>query len=75
VKHNQPKEYQMFGRRKKEQEREPSLKELCDAVAAHPDTVLVAVFDVNDFPLGTDYIDHEYLRDAIYDLVMESANN
>jgi len=54
---------------------EPSLKELCDAVAAHPDSVIVAVFDVNDFPLGTDYIDHEYLRDAIYDLVMESANN
>jgi len=73
-----------FVRRKKQSEavlfdqlagQEPSLKELCDAVAAHPDSVIVAVFDTNDFVGDVDpaAIDHEYLQAAIYRLVMEAA--
>jgi hypothetical protein len=73
-----------FIRRKKQSEavlfdqlagQEPSLRELCDAVAAHPDSVIVAVFDTNDFVGDVDpsTIDHEYLQAAIYRTVMEAA--
>jgi hypothetical protein len=55
---------------------EPSLRELCDAVAAHPDSVIVAVFDRHDFDnesVDATAIDHEYLQEAIYRTVMEAA--
>lgn len=62
-----------FSRKNKQ---EPTLRELCDAVAAHPDSVIVAVFDRNDFegskqdPLN---IDHVQLQQDIYNLVMDAA--
>jgi len=66
----------MFGLKKK-QKQEPTLKELCDAVAEHPDSVIVAVFDRQDFDnesLDPSTIDHAYLGDAIYRLVMAEAS-
>jgi hypothetical protein len=67
--------FKFVRRAKQEQVQEPSLRELCDAVAAHPDSVIVAVFDTNDFVGDVDpaAIDHEYLQAAIYRLVMEAA--
>ena len=59
---------------KQEQAQEPTLRELCDAVAAHPDSVIVAVFETSDFMPGVaESLDHDYLRDAIYDLVKGSV--
>ena len=45
------------------------------SVAAHPDSVIVAVFDTNDFvgDVNPAAIDHEYVGAAIYRLVMEAA--
>ena len=63
----------MFGFKKK---KEPTLKELCDAVAAHPDSVIVAVFDHNDFEreeLDPSTILHDELSADIYHLVMNHA--
>lgn len=75
----------MFGRRKKKSKpvlfdqfagEGPSLHSLCDAVASHPDSVIVAVFDRHDFDdrnLDPSLINHEDLQWAIYDLVMGEA--
>lgn len=62
-----------FSRKNKQ---EPTLRELCDAVAAHPDSVIVAVFDRNDFNGDTDplNIDHVQLQHDIYELVMDAAS-
>ena len=67
--------FKFIRRAKQEQVQEPSLRELCDAVAAHPDSVIVAVFETSDFVGDVDpsTIDHEYLGAAIYRLVMEAA--
>jgi len=67
--------FKFVRRAKQEQVQEPSLRELCDAVAAHPDSVIVAVFDRHDFVGDVDpsTIDHEYLQAAIYRTVMEAA--
>jgi hypothetical protein len=67
--------FKFVRRAKQEQVQEPSLRELCDAVAAHPDSVIVAVFDTNDFvgDVNPAVIDHEYVGAAIYRLVMEAA--
>lgn len=53
----------------------PSLRELCDAVAAHPDSVIVAVFDRHDFHGDADplNIDHYKLQADIFNLVMDAA--
>lgn len=61
-----------FSRKNKQ---EPTLRELCDAVAAHPDSVIVAVFDRHDFNGDTDplNIDHVQLQQDIYKLVMDAA--
>lgn len=65
----------LFSRRKKQ---EPSLKDLCDAVAAHPDTVMLAVFDRGDFeregldPSTLASVSDEVGAD-IYHLVMRHA--
>lgn len=63
-----------FTRRNK-QVQEPTLRELCDAVAAHPDSVIVAVFDRNDFEGSADplNIDHYRLQADIFNLVMDAA--
>jgi hypothetical protein len=75
VKHNQPKENQMkfFSRKKKQQ---PTLHELCDSVAAHPDSLLVFVLDSNDFEdLGLDpaSIDPELLQEDLLRVVVEAG--
>jgi hypothetical protein len=60
----------MFGLKKKKKQ-EPTLKELCDAVAEHPDSVIVAVFERSDFAPGVaERIDHDEMSDRIYDSVM-----
>ena len=59
---------------KQEQAQEPTLRELCDAVAAHPDSVIVAVFERSDFlPGDAETLDHDQLREDIYNLVMGSV--
>ena len=60
-----------FSRKQKQQ---PTLHELCDAVAAHPDSRLVFVLDKDDFeelPLDPDEVDSDILQRDLFRVVQE----
>lgn len=62
-----------FSRKQKQQ---PTLHELCNAVAAHPDSLLVFVLDKYDFEdlnIHPDSIDPELLQDDLLRVVTEAG--